>query len=100
MNIVGLETIIFGVEDVAACANFLTDYGLIPVDVTEAGVLRHSMGVVVLAHARRTLTSHQVLVMVVRCANCDGEDSDTIDAITAELSKDREKCVVTCRWFH
>lgn len=30
MNIVGLDSLVFGVDDVAACAQYLTDYGLIP----------------------------------------------------------------------
>ena len=30
MNITGLEGLVFGVDDVAACAQYLTDYGLRP----------------------------------------------------------------------
>ncbi|WP_245288079.1 hypothetical protein [Bradyrhizobium sp. Ec3.3] len=37
MKIVGLDSLIFGVEDVAGSARFLTDYGLTPVQGTEIG---------------------------------------------------------------
>ena len=32
MNIIGPDALVFGVDDVAACAQYLTDYGLRPVD--------------------------------------------------------------------
>ena len=37
MNILGPDTLVFGVDDVAACAQYLTDYGLMPVNVSERG---------------------------------------------------------------
>ena len=37
MKIVGLDSLIFGVDDVAGAARFLIDYGLTPVDVSDAG---------------------------------------------------------------
>lgn len=37
MNIIGLDCLVFGVDDVQACHTFLTDYGLTPVDVDESG---------------------------------------------------------------
>jgi len=37
MNIIGLDALVFGVDDVAACSRYLTDYGLRPLDVSEAG---------------------------------------------------------------
>ncbi len=37
MQIIGPDALVFGVDDVAACAQFLADYGLTPVGVTEAG---------------------------------------------------------------
>ena len=37
MNIIGPDALVFGVDDVAACAQFLTDYGLTPVGVDERG---------------------------------------------------------------
>ena len=31
MNIIGPDALVFGVDDVAACSRYLTDYGLTPV---------------------------------------------------------------------
>jgi hypothetical protein len=43
MNIIGPDALVFGVDDVAACAQYLTDYGLAPVDVSAgADVSRRS----------------------------------------------------------
>ena len=40
MKIVGLDSLIFGVDDVRNTARFLADYGLTPVDVSDAGAKR------------------------------------------------------------
>ena len=37
MNIIGPDTLVFGVDDVAACTQYLTDYGLEPIGVSIAG---------------------------------------------------------------
>lgn len=37
MNIIGPDSLVFGVDDVQACHTFLTDYGLTPVNVDESG---------------------------------------------------------------
>jgi hypothetical protein len=37
MNILGPDTLVFGVDDVAACSRYLTDYGLEPIGVTAEG---------------------------------------------------------------
>ena len=37
MNIIGLEEIVFGVEDIAGCSQYLRDYGLAPVGAGDAG---------------------------------------------------------------
>jgi hypothetical protein len=37
MNIIGPDELLFGVDDVAACTQYLSDYGLTPVDVGPAG---------------------------------------------------------------
>ncbi|MDN7868381.1 glyoxalase, partial [Burkholderia multivorans] len=31
MNIIGPDTLVFGVDDVSACRQYLLDYGLLPV---------------------------------------------------------------------
>ena len=37
MNIIGPDALIFGVDDVAAATQYLTDYGLTPVNANSAG---------------------------------------------------------------
>ena len=37
MNIIGPDALVFGVDDVAACSQYLTDYGLTPVGASAAG---------------------------------------------------------------
>jgi len=44
MNIIGPDSLIFGVDDVDACVAYLTDYGLAPRDVTPAGGRFRSAG--------------------------------------------------------
>ena len=39
MRIVGPDSLVFGVDDLDACTQYLTDYGLEPVDVDESGGL-------------------------------------------------------------
>ena len=39
MNIIGPDYLVFGVDDIAACAEFLTAFGLEPVNVTDRGGL-------------------------------------------------------------
>lgn len=93
MNIVGLETIIFAVEDIASCATFLTDYGLIPVDVTDAGGRFEALDgtSVVLAHTSDASLPPSIgNGCMMRKTVMGVADAETISAITAELSKDRE----------
>src|SRR6202158_5644105 len=37
MNVIGADALIFGVDDVGGCTQYLTDYGLRPVGVNAAG---------------------------------------------------------------
>jgi len=93
MNIVGLEAIVFAVEDIASCTTFLTDYGLIPVDVTEAGGRFEALDgtAVVLAHTSDTSLPASIgNGCMMRKTVMGVADQETIEAITAELSKDRE----------
>jgi catechol 2,3-dioxygenase-like lactoylglutathione lyase family enzyme len=39
MNIIGPDYLVFGVDDIAACAEFLTAFGLEPVNITDRGGL-------------------------------------------------------------
>jgi len=93
MKIVGLESIVFGVEDVPGCATFLTDYGLFPVDVTDKGGRFEALDgtSVVLAHADDdSLPASIGNGCMMRKTIMGVADEATIQAITAELTKDRE----------
>ncbi|WP_341217400.1 VOC family protein [Neptunomonas phycophila] len=93
MKIVGLETIIFGVDDVAACSTFLTDYGLIPVGVTEAGGRFEALDgtAVELAHTDDdSLPASIGNGCMMRKTVMGVADESTIEAIRVELSKDRD----------
>ncbi len=39
MSIIGLDALIFGVDDIQACTDCLRDYGLLPVDVDSEGAV-------------------------------------------------------------
>ncbi|MEQ5836535.1 VOC family protein [Marinobacter sp. NFXS9] len=93
MNIIGLDELVFGVEDVAGCTQFLTDYGLTPVDVTDAGGRFEALDgtAVVIAHQddpalpEKTLPNCQLRKTVMAVAS-----HDDLDAVANELSKDRD----------
>ncbi len=88
MNITGLDALVFGVDDLAACSRFLLDYGL-----TDAGDGRFEAldGTAVQIRARDDAslppplpTRTQLRQTVYRVA-----DAATLDAIAAELGRDR-----------
>jgi catechol 2,3-dioxygenase-like lactoylglutathione lyase family enzyme len=93
MNIVGLDTLVFGVDDVEACCQYLTDYGLTPVNVSAAGgefealdgtciSIRHRED----ASLPKALPTASMLRKTIHgCA-----DQATVDAIAEELGKDRD----------
>lgn len=88
MKILGLEELVFGVDDAAACATFLTDYGL-----TDAGggrfeavdgsavVIRKSDDPSLPSGFGRSPSIRQVVFCV--------EGRTDLDAIAAEMAKDR-----------
>lgn len=92
MNIIGPDFLVFGVDNVAACSEYLTAFGLKPVDVTPEGGLFEALdgtGIIVRHKSDPSLppalpTSNMLRQQVYGV--CAAED---IDAIEAELSKDR-----------
>ena len=93
MKIIGLETIVFGVDDISECSTFLIDYGLIPVDVTDKGGRFEALDgtAVVLAHASdESLPPSIGNGCMMRKTVMGVADQKTLDEITSELSKDRE----------
>lgn len=89
MNIIGPDALVFGVDDVAACAQYLTDYGLEPKGNGRFEALDGTA--VVLAHRDDTTlprglgTASMLRKTIYGCA-----DLATVDAIAEELGKDRE----------
>jgi catechol 2,3-dioxygenase-like lactoylglutathione lyase family enzyme len=92
MNIIGPDYLVFGVADLSACVEYLTDYGLKPVNVTAQGgtfealdgtaiVLRDQLDP---ALPRVMETASQLRETVYGVA-----DEATLQAIEQELSKDR-----------
>jgi len=93
MNIVGLDTLVFGVDDIAGCAQFLTDYGLAPVQVTAAGGRFEALDgtAVVIARAEDpALPPALGTGCMLRKTVMGVSDPAALQAIAEELSRDRE----------
>jgi catechol 2,3-dioxygenase-like lactoylglutathione lyase family enzyme len=80
MNIIGPDELVFGVDDLAACTQYFTDYGLQPVGGGRFEALDGTAVVIRGADSRPSLIETVYGV---------GDDA-TLDAIVAELRKDRE----------
>jgi catechol 2,3-dioxygenase-like lactoylglutathione lyase family enzyme len=92
MQITGLEELIFGVDDVGACATYLTDYGLTPIAVTSAGGRFESLdgSAIVIAHKSDTnLPAPLGTSSMLRKTVYGVRDSAAIDAVATELERDR-----------
>lgn len=93
MNITGPDYLVFGIDDIDACSEYLTAFGLTPVDFSSKGGLFEALdgsGIVIrhksdpdLPPALPTATMLRQQVYGVR------EEAD-IEAIATELSKDRK----------
>src|SRR5690348_10793230 len=80
MNIIGPDELVFGVDDVAACTQYFTDYGLQPVGGGRFEALDGTAVVIRRAESRPSLIETVYGV----------GDAATLDAIVAELRKDRD----------
>jgi catechol 2,3-dioxygenase-like lactoylglutathione lyase family enzyme len=92
MNIIGPEALVFGVEDVDACARFLEDYGLTPVGVSASGgrFEAEDGSAVVLARADDpSLPPSLGTTSALRKTVYGVADDATIAAIAEELGRDR-----------
>ena len=93
MNILGPDALVFGVDDIAACTQFLTDYGLRPVDVTEAGGRFEALDGTAIVLARKddvTLPPALPTATMLRKTVYGVADQATLEAIATELGRDRE----------
>lgn len=92
MNIIGLDSLVFGVTDVAACSKYLTDYGLTPCGVTAAGgsfAALDATSVVIRDKDDASLPPSLGPSSMLRKTVYGVADAATLAAIEAELSKDR-----------
>ncbi|WP_439894410.1 VOC family protein (plasmid) [Ralstonia sp. 25C] len=92
MNIIGPDALLFGVDDVAACAQYLTDYGLKPVGVTAAGGRFEALDgtSIRIAHKDDASLPHSLgTASFLRQTTYGVADPQTLEAIAAELQKDR-----------
>jgi catechol 2,3-dioxygenase-like lactoylglutathione lyase family enzyme len=93
MNILGPDALVFGVDDVAACAQYLTDYGLDPVGVTAKGGRFEALDgtSIIIAHKdEASLPPSLGTSSMLRKTIYGVADKATLDAIAAELGRDRE----------
>lgn len=93
MNIIGLDEVVFGVEDVAGCTQFLTDYGLLPVQVSAAGGRFEALdgtAVVIRRADDPALPPALGTGCMLRKTVMGVADAAALDAIASELRRDRE----------
>lgn len=93
MRILGPDSLVFGVDDVAGCVQYFTDYGLKPVGVTALGGRFEAPDGTSVVIARRddpSLPAPMETGTTLRKTIYGVADSETLEAIAAELSKDRE----------
>lgn len=89
MNIIGPDALVFGVDDVAACAQYLTDYGLEPVGGGRFEAL-DGTAVVIAAADDPALPPGMGTASMLRKTVYGCADEATVNAIAAQLLKDRE----------
>jgi len=92
MNIIGPDELVFGVDDIEACTRYLVDYGLQRAGLTPKGGRFEALDgtAVVLAQASdRDLPPAPGPASLLRETVYGVEGQGTLEAIAAELSKDR-----------
>jgi catechol 2,3-dioxygenase-like lactoylglutathione lyase family enzyme len=92
MKIIGPDALVFGVDDVAACTQYLTDYGLEGVGVTAGGGRFEALdgtSVVIKHKDDITLPPPLGTASMLRKTLYGVEDKATLASIATELGKDR-----------
>jgi catechol 2,3-dioxygenase-like lactoylglutathione lyase family enzyme len=93
MNIIGLDCLVFGVDDVEGCNQYLTDYGLLPKNVSEQGGRFEALdGTAVEIYARddASLPTPIPTKCMLRKTVYGVADTETLEAIASNLATDRE----------
>jgi len=89
MNIIGPDALVFGVDDVAACAQYLTDYGLEPAGNGRFEAL-DGTAILIAGQSDPALPPSLGTSSMLRKTIYGVADQATLDAIATELVKDRE----------
>ena len=89
MNIIGPDALVFGVDDVAACAQYLIDYGLAPVGEGRFEAL-DGTAIVVRHKDDATLPPGLGTGSMLRKTVYGVADAQALSAIAAELGRDRD----------
>ena len=93
MNIIGPDALAFGVDDVGACRDYLTAFGLKPIDVDDAGGFFEALdgtGVLVRRRDDPRLPAPMETAAMLRQTIYGVADQATVNAIGDELAKDRQ----------
>ncbi|NRR31670.1 VOC family protein [Oxalobacteraceae bacterium] len=93
MNIIGPDTLIFGVDDLAACGQYLSDYGLTPVGAGANGGRYEALdgtAIVILHKDDPALPAPLPTASMLRKTVYGVADAAALSAIAEELGKDRE----------
>lgn len=92
MNILGPDYLVFGVDNIDACTHCLEDYGLVKVESTATGAMFEAMdgtGVIIRNGADTSLAAQVAPDPNIRETIYGVADKQTLEAVGAELSKDR-----------
>eukprot|EP01036_Dinobryon_divergens_P056629 gene56629-75620_t len=89
MKILGPDALVFGVDDIDACATYLTDYGLKPVGQGRFEAL-DGTAIVLRDKADTSLPAGLGTASMLRETVYGVADEATLEAIEAELCRDRE----------
>lgn len=92
MNIIGPDYLVFGVDDVEACCQYMTDYGLKAIHVTDKGGRFEALdgtGVVIRHRSDPSLPTAMETSTMLRETVYGVADEKTLQDIEQELSKDR-----------
>nr|WP_298154868.1 VOC family protein [uncultured Pseudoxanthomonas sp.] len=92
MNIIGPDYLVFGVDDIAACCEYLAAFGLKPTDVTAAGGLFEALdgtGIIIRHTSDPSLPAPLPTSNRLRQQVYGVRSAGDLDAIEAELSRDR-----------
>lgn len=93
MNIIGPDELVFGVDDVAACTQYLLDYGLQPTAVGGDGGRFEALdgtAVVISRASDPKLPAAPGPACLLRETTYGVGDEGTLEAVAGELSKDRK----------